>query len=177
MWRTRESLAVWKVLHEEVRAKRQGRSTLQQQEATPPRTLKLALNSLGDVVATKPGKCFWCGEEGHWASDRPKKGGSGGVQQVGENRVWVSTKGVAWDLSKPPSMPCLKCRQMHWSQTPPWATRVWQASPIGTEGVRGACRPPLSPPPFAMPGRLQSLRSLVAAEIGASTGAPSRTWN
>ena len=111
-------LAVWKVLHDKVRARRQGRATMYQKQAAPPQMPKQVVNSLGDTSANKPRKCFCRGEEGHWAADGPKKGGNGKVQQVGEARVWVSAKRVAWDMSKAPPTPCIKCGQMHWSRDP-----------------------------------------------------------
>ena len=72
-------LAVWKVLHDEVRAKRQGRMTAQQHQAASPHMPKQVVSRPGDVSATKPEKCFRCGEEGHWAAGYPMKGGNGGV--------------------------------------------------------------------------------------------------
>ena len=101
-----------------MRAKRQGRATTRQKQVAAPRTPKWMVNSPGDTSATMPAKSFRCGEEGHWAADYPKKGGNGGVQQVGEARVWVSAKGVAWGMSKPPPTLCIKCGQMHWSHDP-----------------------------------------------------------
>ena len=48
-----------------------------------------------------PGNCFKCGQLGHWAS-RNMKGPKGRMQMVGHSQLWVSQKGMAFDMQGPP---------------------------------------------------------------------------
>ena len=47
---------------------------------------------------TPPGNCFKRGGPGHWASMCPVKGPRGRMQMVRHSQLWVSQKGVAFDM-------------------------------------------------------------------------------
>ena len=52
----------------------------------------------------------------HWAAMCPVKGPRGRMQMVGHSQLWVSQKGVAFDMQGPPPSACKWCGENHWEQ-------------------------------------------------------------
>ena len=109
--------ATWRVINEELRAKRQGRQSAPTvQMAHQQQPLPVATPYQG-FVQQQAGHgsgtvCFSCGGRGHLARHCPMRAQAGQVQQVGGQTLWVSGN-QAFDLSGVPPAPCNRCGQMH----------------------------------------------------------------
>ena len=164
------STTIWKVVHEELRNKRQGRNShmpipQQVQGAGNPGThtapgapLGRAINTPGgqQIMGTPVGggQCFVCGQIGHWARNCPQAALTGTlnhphvqakISQVGDQTVMTSNKGWTFDLNGPPPANCRRCGQLHWEMFPCGAQgRVsllpQPATPVGQAGVAGGQR-------------------------------------
>ena len=108
---------VWRVLNEELRAKRQGRPsapTMPANQAAPAQCFTVP----PAAPATRSGTvCFHCGQQGHIARVCPWKQAGGQMQQVGQHTLWVNNN-QAYDMNGPPPAPCNRCGQWHWAQYP-----------------------------------------------------------
>ena len=109
--------AMWPVLNEELRAKRQERPSA--------RAVTAHLGPQGPLTPMQPPMtaagtdtvCFNCGGCGHIARMCPCKAQGGQVQQVRPQTLWVRNN-QAFDMNTPPPAPCNRCGQMHWARFP-----------------------------------------------------------
>ena len=143
--------ATWRVINEELAAKRQGRQsaptarTAHQQQPFP-----VATPYQGFVQQqTSPGSgtvCFSCGGRGHFARQCPMRAQAGQVQQLGGQTLWVSGN-QAFELNGPPPAPCNRCGQMHWAQFP--CLPVAPAAPAAPPPTAAPTGPTVGPAPRA----------------------------
>ena len=129
---------VWRVLNEELRAKRQGRPSA---PAVPANPVAPAMCITAPHAASTTGSgtvCFHCGQRGHIARVCPYKQAGGQMQQVGQHTLWVNNN-QAYDMNGPPPAPCNRCGQWHWAQYP--CPQPAQAPPTAP----AAQQPPTAP--------------------------------
>ena len=135
-WATEElAQPIWTVVNEELRARRQGRLSGQQ----PSPQGQMVGQPAGQtqygcgqprMANRPPGNCFQCGQRGHRAATCPVAGRKGGrVQFVGQQQLWVSAKGVAFDMQGPPPAPCRYCGGSHRGQNYPMNPENQQQTP------------------------------------------------
>ena len=108
---------VWRVLNEEVRAKRQGRPSALAPANQPGAPRQMAPLQHQVMATGSCTVCFNCGGRGHIARLCPWKAPGGQVQQMGPHTLWVNHN-RAYDMNAPPPAPCNRCGQMHWAQFP-----------------------------------------------------------
>ena len=108
---------VWRVLNEEVQAKRHGRPlalAMPANQAAPAQcfTAPPAAPARGSGTV-----CFHCGQRGHIARVCPWKQAGGQMQQVGQHTLWVNNN-QAYDMNGPLTAPSNRCGQWHWARYP-----------------------------------------------------------
>ena len=131
--------AIWTVVHEELRNKRQGRTshmpTPQNAGATAPATSGTPLGRVvrapgGQAVVGGPQagvQCYSCGQLGDWARQCPQAAVTGTlhqpyvqakISQAGDQTILTSNKGWTFDMNGPPPANCRRCGQPHWEMVP-----------------------------------------------------------
>ena len=131
-------VTVWRVLNEELRAKRQGRPSAPAVPANPAAPAPCITTPHAAPTTGSGTVCFNCGQRGHIARVCPWKQAGGQMQQVGQHTLWVNNN-RACDMNGPPPAPCNRCGQWHWAQYP--CPQPAQAPPAAT----AAQQPPAAP--------------------------------
>ena len=138
---------VWCLLHIELAAKKSTKPAKPRSQTTPalgshgslgvvpPNTTAPAAADAAPTPGQpvpRPGRCFKCGKNGHWAAHCPMAVVQGYLLCRDGKEYWVSAQGVDRDTSEPPPGPCSKCGQRHWSHqpTPTCSGRVVRQSPV-----------------------------------------------
>ena len=154
-WATdRFSLTVWRILHEELRCRRQGRLSAPGGPlmAPPQAAIQGAMpgpvppgvlgNPMFMRAAHKPGHCFRCGAYEHWSRDLLNMQQAGNVIATPQGD-WMAAGPHVWDMSGPPPGPCRRCGQWHWAtQACPAAPT---AAPLQLPSTAGAAAPAATP--------------------------------
>ena len=126
----RFALTVWRIVHEELQCRRQGRLSAPggppaQQQGTPMgpgfAVPGYAQPGFGPPFphaphtpppyasgSFKPGHCFRCGAFGHWSCDCPQAQQAGMVLATPQTDLMIHGQ-QAWDMSGPPPAPCRRC--------------------------------------------------------------------
>ena len=155
-WATdRFALTVWRILHEELRCRRQGRLSAPggpmmapaQGAIQGPMPGPVAPGAFGNPMfmrnAHKPGHCFRCGAYRHSSRDCPNMQQAGHVIATPQGE-WMAAVPHVWDMLGPPPGPCRRCGQWH------WATQACPTAPAANQlQLPNAASGPPQPQPQA----------------------------